>query len=296
MIRSMTGYGKGESEGNGYHITVEVKTVNNRYLDMNIRLPRSFHAFDTKLRALVKQHLVRGKVEMFVAFETDEAISAAVKCNLQIASQYAAAMREMAKALDVQDDTAVSLIARMPEVFKIEDTSPDEDALEKLLTASCEAALQRLTEAREREGEYLAADIRMKLSKIREHARFIEEKVPEINAAYQQKLQERISAMLSDHTVEESRLLTEAAIFADKSSVDEELVRLNSHIDAFLATMDKAGEEEEGIGRKLDFIVQEMNREANTTLSKSPDLEISAHAVEIKTEIEKIREQIQNIE
>ena len=296
MISSMTGYGKGESEGNGYHITVEIKTVNNRYLDMNIRLPRTFHAFDTKLRSIVKQHLVRGKVEMFVAFETDEAQSAAVKCNLQIAAQYARSMREMAKVLDVQDDTAVSLIARMPEVFKTEDTSPDEDALERLLQEACEAALVRLTEARAREGAYLAEDIRTKLDKIREHARFIGEKVPEINAAYSRKLQERMEALLGDHTIDESRILTEAAIFADKSSVDEELVRLNSHIDAFLETMDHAKEEEEGIGRKLDFLVQEMNREANTTLSKSPDMELSAHAVEIKTEIEKIREQVQNIE
>lgn len=296
MICSMTGYGRGEAADRGYHITVEIKTVNNRYLDMNIRLPRAFQAFDTKLRTLVKQYLVRGKAEMFVTLETDEAETLSVKCNLQIAEQYAAAMHEIAKQTDVKDDTTVSLIARMPEVFKIEDNSPEEDVLEKLLTEAAVEALKQLTESRAREGAYLAEDIRGKLTKIREHAAFIEGKVPEINAAYNRKLKERIEEILGNHSVDEGRLLTEAAIFADKSSVDEELVRLNGHIDAFLVTLDSAKEESEGIGRKLDFLIQEMNREANTTLSKSTDMELSAHGVEIKTEIEKIREQIQNIE
>ena len=296
MIYSMTGFGRGEVTDKGYRITVEIKTVNNRYLDMNIRLPRALQSFDPALRSLIKQHISRGKTEVYIGLETDEAKSAQVKCNLPIAAEYAAAMRRMAKELELQDDIAVSQIARMPEVFKIEDNSPDEDTIERLLTEACTEALRKLKEARAKEGAYLAEDLRGKLALIREHAAFIEKKVPEINEAYRQKLKERIASIVQDHAVDEGRLLTEAAIFADKSSVDEELVRLNSHIDAFLETMEQAKDEKDGIGRKLDFLIQEMNREANTTLSKSPDMELSAHAVEIKTEIEKIREQIQNIE
>ena len=296
MIYSMTGYGKGEAFERGHRITAEIRSVNNRYLDLNLRMPRAFNAFDNTLRTLVKRALVRGKVDVFIGYETEGDAVAKVTYNEQIAAQYVNAMRGMAQALALSDDITVTTIARLPEVFQIDDSGADEELLKNLLTQAMCAAIDRLQEAKAKEGAYLTKDIRVKLDLIREHVAFIRDQSPKITKAYEQKMKDRIRELLEEKNVDEARLLTEVAIFADKTSVDEELVRLSGHIDAFTDLLDDEKAAKEGVGRKLDFIVQEMNREANTTLSKSPDMEISAHAVEITTEIEKIREQIQNLE
>ena len=297
MIYSMTGFGKGEAQDTRYKITVEIKTVNNRYLDMNVRLPRTFNLFDPEIRALIKKRISRGKADVFVGVETLADAEAGVGFNAHVAGEYVKAMHEMAKEFDIPDDTSVSVIARMPDVFKVEDRETDEDAMRALLTKALEDALARLNEARAKEGAFLVNDLQGKLEDIRTHVDFIKERAPGIAKAYEAKLRERIESLLDDKQIDEARLLTEVAIFADKSGIDEELVRLSSHLDAFADVLKgEAGNGKEGVGRKLDFMVQEMNREANTTLSKASDMEISAHAVEIKTEIEKIREQIQNLE
>ena len=295
MVYSMTGFGAGEASDAHYRITAEVKTVNNRYLDINVRLPRSFQMFDTEIRALVKRHILRGKADVFVGFETIASAEYGVTCNEVVAAEYVRSMREMAKNLSITDDVSVAVLARMPDVFTIEEKQPDEDVLRSLVVSACEEALARLNDARQKEGAYLVTDIEGKLDRIAEDVAFIKGRAPAITKAYEEKLRERIQSLLTDVKVDEARLLTEVAVFSDKTSVDEELVRLAGHIDAFRDTINSA-RKEEGVGRKLDFIVQEMNREANTTLSKTPDMEVSARAVEIKTEIEKIREQIQNLE
>ena len=297
MIYSMTGFGRGEAQDNRYKITVEIKTVNNRYLDLNVRLPRTFNLFDPEIRALIKKRISRGKADVFVGVETLADAEAGVGFHAHIAAEYIKAMHKMAEDFGITDDTSVSVIARMPDVFKVEDKDTDEDAMRALLNTALEEALARLNEARAKEGAFLAKDLEGKLETIRGHVAFIKSRAPDITKAYEAKLRERIASLLDDKQIDEARLLTEVAIFADKSGIDEELVRLSSHLDAFADIL--KGEAQggtEGIGRKLDFMVQEMNREANTTLSKSSDMEISAHAVEIKTEIEKIREQIQNLE
>ncbi|MBR0163670.1 MAG: YicC family protein [Lachnospiraceae bacterium] len=295
MICSMTGFGAGEASDDRYRITTEIKTVNNRYLDINVRLPRTFNAFDPVVRALVKEHLCRGKTDVYISFETIGESEAKVTCNRTMAAAYVQSMRALAGELDLTDDLSVTGIARLPDVFTIEEEKPDEETLRALVAASCRDALTKLNEARAKEGAFLVKDIEGKLTRIRDNVDFIRERVPRITAQYEEKLKERIRSLLEDTKVDEARLLTEVAIFADKTSVDEELVRLTAHIDSFFDVLG-GGDTAEGVGRKLDFIVQEMNREANTTLSKSPDMEVSERAVEIKTEIEKIREQIQNLE
>lgn len=291
----MTGFGRAEASDELHRITAEVKTVNNRYLDINVRLPRTFSVFDGEVRALVKKHILRGKTDVFIGMEALGAGDTGVTCNEAVAGEYIRSLKEIAKRFDIPDDVSAMGIARLPDVFTLAERETDEEALRALIVSAVTAALVQCNEARAREGEYLASDIRGKLEKIRADVSFIRERTPEITAQYEEKLKERIVSLIGDTKVDEARLLTEVAIFADKTGVDEELVRLMSHIDAFYAALD-AGRADEGIGRKLDFIVQEMNREANTTLSKSPDMEVSQHAVDIKTEIEKIREQIQNLE
>lgn len=296
MVYSMTGFGRGEAADARYKITAEIKTVNNRYLDMNVRMPRIIGMFDAEIRALVKKRLTRGKTDVFISLEDIGETAGAVGYNAQIAGEYIRTMREMAAEFGITDDISVSVIARMPDVFKPEESETDEDAMRVLITQAVDAALKKLNEARAKEGAYLAEDMLGKLREIRGHLDYIKLRAPEITAVYEEKLRERIGQLLDDKQIDEGRLLTEVAIFADKTSVDEELVRLSSHIDTFESALRGEAGTGDGIGRKLDFIIQEMNREANTTLSKSPDMAISEHAVEIKTGIEKIREQIQNIE
>lgn len=296
MVYSMTGFGRGEAEDELYRITVEIKTVNNRFLDLNIRIPRYMNIFDAAIRELSKKYLNRGKADVFVSVDNVGSKDIDVECNSKLAGKYIESLRAVACEYSLREDISVSLIAKLPEVFSIKEAKPDETELEALLLGAVEKALENLNEARQREGEFLLNDLKLKLDNIRSHLEFIEKKVPEFISSYEEKLRARIEELTGDRQIDESRLLTEVAIFADKSAVDEEIVRLKSHIDAFISAADSENAHSEGVGRKLDFIVQEMNRESNTILSKSPDMEVSEHAVEIKTDIEKIREQIQNIE
>ena len=296
MVYSMTGFGRGESEDELYRITVEVKTVNNRFLDLNIRIPRHLNVFEALIREAAKRYLNRGKADIFITVDNIDGKEIDVEYNSALAGKYVKSLREAACEFSLREDISVSLIAKMPEVFALKETKPDETELEGLLSAAVEKALESLNEERQREGDFLLKDLRIKLDSIRSHVEFIEKRVPEFISGYEEKLKARIEELMGDKQIDESRLLTEVAIFADKSAVDEEIVRLKSHIDAFIAASDSEAVRTEGVGRKLDFILQEMNRESNTILSKAWDMEVSEHAVEIKTDIEKIREQIQNIE
>lgn len=296
MVYSMTGFGRGEAADSSYRITVEVKTVNNRYLDLSVRLPRSLNAFEGKVRELSKDFLKRGKVDFFISCESLEHADTGLDYNSKIAGEYIRCFHEMAKEYGLKDEISVATIARMPEVFKTQQVAADESVLQSLLAEAVTKACQALNEARAREGDFLREDLKNKLDVISAHVDFIEQKSPLLVKAYEEKLRERIKSLMEDKQIDESRLLTEVAIFADKSAIDEELVRLSSHLEAFRLAITGESAYKEGVGRKLDFIVQEMNRESNTILSKSSDMEVSARAVELKTEIEKIREQIQNLE
>ena len=295
MVSSMTGFGRGEFNGAERRIVAEIKSVNNRYLDINIRMPRMMNGFDAELRKIIKTYVKRGKVDVYITYDNLSASEAKVRYHPEIAGEYVRVLREMAKELEIPYDVTVTSLSHMPDVFKTEDGDVDEEALFQALKEAVQAACEQFAAARQREGAFLVQDLTEKTRLMEEHVAYISSRAPEMIRAYENKLKERIRELIEDRQVDEGRLLTEVAIFSDKTAVDEELVRLKSHIEAVRAALEQ-GDEKEGIGRKLDFIVQELNREANTILSKSADLEISNHAVEIKTLIEKIREQIQNLE
>lgn len=295
MLYSMTGYGRAEILENGRRFVVEMKSVNNRYLDINIRMSKMFAAFDAGLRSILKEYIRRGKVDVFVTYEDMNLADTEIRYNEGIAARYVEILDRMQRELDVKNDITTTRLAQMPDVLKMDEARPDEEVVREHLFRTMREAAKAYNETRIREGAYLEEDLISKLVEITGHVDFITERAPTLIAGYEEKLKERITALLDDKQIDENRLLTEVAIFADKSSIDEELVRLKSHIGAF-RDMVRNGDVKEGIGRKMDFMIQEMNRESNTILSKSNDMEISAHAVEVKTTIEKIREQIQNVE
>lgn len=292
MIKSMTGFGRCEQSDELRKITVEMKSVNHRYLDVNIKMPKKLNFFEAAIRNELKNYIQRGKVDMFITFEDYSENNVCVKYNKDIAAEYLKYLRQMSKEFDLEDDVRVSTLSRYPEVFSMEDQTPDEEEIWKVLKQAIDTAAEGFVETRKTEGENLKNDLIEKLNGMLTHVEFIEERSPQIIAEYKQKLTDKVEEMLKDAQVDENRLLTEVTIFADKVCVDEELVRLRSHIEATKNALIEGG----SVGRKLDFIAQEMNREANTILSKANDLEISNRAIELKTEIEKVREQIQNIE
>ncbi len=292
MIKSMTGFGRCEQSDERRKITVELKSVNHRYLDVNIKMPKKLNFFEAAIRNELKNYIQRGKVDMFITFEDYSENNVCIKYNKDIAEEYLKYLRQMSQEFDLENDIRVSTLSRYPEVFSMEDKTPDEDEIWKLLKQTIDTAAEGFVETRKTEGENLKNDLIEKLNGMLTHVDFIEERSPQIIAEYKQKLTDKVEEMLKDAQVDESRLLTEVTIFADKVCVDEELVRLRSHIEATKSALCEGG----SVGRKLDFIAQEMNREANTILSKANDLEISNRAIELKTEIEKVREQIQNIE
>lgn len=292
MIKSMTGFGRCEISENNRKFTVEMKSVNHRYLDVNIKMPKKLNFFESAIRGELKKYLSRGKVDMFITYEDFSENTSSVCYNKAIAEEYLGYLRQMAQEFGLDDDIRVSTLSKYPEVFTMEEQSVDEEELWKSLQKAISGASEMFVESRIVEGEHLRDDLIEKLDGMLKLVDFIEERSPKIIAEYRQKLEEKVKELLGDTAVDESRLLTEVTIFADKVCVDEELVRLRSHIETTKNTLLEGG----SIGRKLDFIAQEMNREANTTLSKSNDLEISNCAIELKTEIEKVREQIQNIE
>ena len=292
MIKSMTGFGRCEIQETQRKITVEMKSVNHRYLDVNIKMPKKLNFFEAAIRNELKNYIQRGKVDIFITYEDYTESNICVKYNKELAAEYMEYLKQMAEDFSLDNDVRVSALSRYPEVLSMEEQTVDEEQLWQLLERAIKGAAEGFVETRIREGEHLKDDLVAKLDGMLTHVDYISERSPQIIAEYRQKLTEKVRDLLEDTKIDENRLLTEVTIFADRVCVDEELVRLRSHIEATRQTLIQGG----SIGRKLDFIAQEMNREANTILSKTSDLEISNRGIELKTEIEKVREQIQNIE
>ena len=289
----MTGFGRCEVSEGDRKFTVEMKGVNHRYLDVNIRMPKKLNFFDSAIRTVLKQYVTRGKVDIFITYEDFAENQVALKYNESLAKEYLDAFKKMEETFGLENDIRVSTVSRCPEVLTMEEQSADEDELWKGLKKALEGALKQFVETRGIEGENLKNDIIAKLDGMSEKVACIEVRSPEIVAEYRAKLEEKVKELLADTQMDEGRIAAEVVIFADKICTDEEVVRLKSHIAHMKETF---ATEENGIGRKLDFIAQEMNREANTILSKANDIEVSNYAIDLKTEIEKVREQIQNIE
>jgi len=292
MIKSMTGFGRCETSNESYKITVEIKAVNHRYLDVNTKMPKKLNMFENQIRNLLKSYIQRGKVDLFITFEDFTEGVQNVKYNPEVAKEYLQYLSQMATDFDLENDIRVSNLSRFPDVLTTEEVALDEEALWALLDETIKGACTSFVKSREEEGLRLKNDLLTKLDQMQEFVDFIEKRSPDIISEYRQKLKEKIADLLGDTKIDETRIAQEVTIFADKVCVDEEIVRLNSHIKATREALLSG----ESVGRKLDFIAQEMNREANTTLSKTTDLEISNVGIELKTLIDKIREQIQNIE
>ncbi len=292
MISSMTGFGRSEAEYDGRRYTAEVKTVNHRFLDVSIKMPRVLSKFESRVRNLLKEYLERGKVDVFITFYNASPDTACIHYNKGIASEYLKYLKEMSADFGLDDDVRVSTLSRFPDVFTTAEEELDEDLIWKEFEPVLKQALKETAASRAKEGEELKKDLLVKLESVRKGVQVIEEHSPEIIENYRQKITEKVKEMLGTPSFDENRILTEVTIFADKVCVDEEMTRLKSHLTAMGDELEKGG----AVGRKLDFIAQEMNREANTTLSKANDISISDAAIEIKTGIEKIREQVQNIE
>lgn len=292
MMKSMTGFGRCEITEGERKFTVELKGVNHRYLDVNIRMPKKLNFFDAAIRSLLKQYAQRGKVDIFITYEDMSENQAALKYNSSLAEEYLKYFKQMQETFSLENDIRVSTLSRCPEVLTMEEQSEDEEELWNGLKQALEGAFSQFVETRILEGEHLKKDIYTKLDELFALVEAVEKRSPEILVEYRAKLETKVKELLEDVQIDESRLAAEVIIFADKICTDEETVRLKSHIEHMRATLESG----DGIGRKLDFIAQEMNREANTILSKANDIEVSNHAIDLKTGIEKIREQIQNIE
>ncbi len=289
---SMTGYGKGEYAEGGLELTCEIKTVNNRYLDVSIKAPRIFAAYEDVIRTTVRKKLTRGHADVFIGLKDKRERPTALTVDIPLAGSYVAAAKALKEAFpDITDDVTISSVLRYPEVLKQEDSQNLDEELTKGLDIALNTALDKLNEMRRVEGGKLKEDMLARVGAIETLVQEISLRAPMISAEYREKLTARVKEYLEGAAIEESRLLTEVAVFTDKSNIDEELTRLRSHIEQFRAIC------EEGIvGRKLDFLVQEFNREANTTCSKSNDVTITRAGLALKNEIEKIREQVQNLE
>ena len=292
MVKSMTGFGRCEISEGDRKMTVEMKSVNHRYLDVAVKMPKKLNYFESAIRSLLKTYIQRGKVDVFITYEDLSEANAVLRYNQALAAEYLKYLNQMAEEFHLEQDVKVSALSRYPEVLVMEEVQEDEEELWKLLEKAVKGACEQFVETRIREGENLKRDLLIKLDELLEHVAYVEERSPQIVAEYREKLTEKVKELLADTQMEESRIAAEVTIYADKICVDEEIVRLKSHIKHTKETLEK----EDSVGRKLDFIAQEMNREANTFLSKYNDLEVSNHAIELKTGIEKVREQIQNIE
>lgn len=292
MIKSMTGFGRCEVAENNRKFTVEMKSVNHRYLDVNIKMPKKLNFFESAIRTELKKYISRGKVDIFITYEDFSESNTTIRYNREVAAEYLKYLDQMAEEFQLDNDVRVSTLSKYPEVFSMEEQTMDEEELWKELQKAVAGAAEGFVQTRIVEGENLKEDLIGKLDGMLVLADFISERSPQILAEYHEKLADKVRELLEDVKIDESRLLTEVAIMADRICVDEELVRLRSHIETTRNTLIEGG----SIGRKLDFIAQEMNREANTILSKANDLQVSNCAIELKTEIEKVREQIQNIE
>ncbi len=295
MVCSMTGFGRCEVTEGQRKYTVELKSVNNRYLDLGLKMPKKFNAFESAIRSELKSYMKRGKVDAFISYEDFSESDSRVKYNKAIAEEYYNYLKEMSSDFGLDNDVRISVLSRFPEVFTMEEEELDEEEVWSGLSKAINGAGKAFLESRMKEGEFLSKDLSEKLDGMMENVEYITERSPEIIQEYKTKLREKIADLLEDKQVDENRLAMEVTIYADKVCVDEELTRLRSHIKATKEALLK-GDDKDGIGRKLDFLAQEMNREANTILSKSTDLKISDRGIALKTDIEKVREQIQNIE
>ena len=292
MIKSMTGFGRSEIVKGNRKISVEIKSVNHRYLEAGIKMPKKLNVFESRMRDLLKKYATRGKIDIFINYEDDSENQVNLKFNQNIADEYMAIFNNMSEKYNLKNDMTVGGLARFPEVITMDEVQEDEEELWHFIEEAMKAALEQFVNTRILEGENLKKDLLGKLDHMEELVAFVEKRSPEIMKEYRSKLESKVKELLGDTTIDESRIATEVIIYADKICVDEETVRLRSHIEHAIKCLNEEG----GIGRKMDFIAQEMNREANTTLSKANDIEISNAAIDLKTEIEKVREQIQNIE
>ena len=293
MVKSMTGYGRAEETLDGYAITVEVRSVNNRYLDCSVRIPRLYLFAEDAIKARVQRTISRGKVDVFVTLDSTGAEKVQVSVNKPVADGYYEALKQLAASYGLpESDISVSLLSRFPDVLLAEKAQDDVEQLAEDICSVLDGALSDFDSMRTREGARLEEDILSRAATIEEKVALVEERSPQTVAEYRAKLEARMNEVQSNAQLDPARILTEAAIFADKIAVDEETVRLRSHINQLREMLDKGGP----IGRKLDFLIQEFNREANTIGSKCSDIDIARQVVDIKAEIEKIREQVQNIE
>ncbi|MBQ6830886.1 MAG: YicC family protein [Clostridia bacterium] len=292
MTRSMTGYGRHCELIDGWEITVELKSVNHRFFEYSSRLPRMYGFLDEKLKSLLQGSIARGKVEAYVSIEAAEVADTVVAVNLPLAEAYLKALNEIVDSLSVRDDSSAMNLARFPDVLTVRKTEADEEALWNAVKTVAQTALDKFVEMREQEGARLRDDVLSRRVLLLENVARVEERSPQTVREHMQKVETRMRELLGTVTVDEGRLLTEAAVFADKIATAEETVRLRSHLDQLESLMNA----EEPVGRKLDFLVQEINRETNTIGSKVQDLALTQVVVDMKAEIEKIREQIQNIE
>lgn len=292
MVRSMTGYGRGEFSNGDFSVTVELKSVNHRFFEASVRAPRQFAFLEDKLKSFVQSRVSRGKIDILVSCDFGNSCEDKIELNEEYAKEYISALRLLSEKFGIENDIAVSNVSSNPEVFKVTKQRLDEESVWDAVSNAAETAVSALLKEREAEGARLAEDVLGRTVTILKMVETVEERSPQTVSEYRSRIEAKMRELLGDTTVDEQRLLTETAVFADKVAVNEETVRLRSHIAHFSEMFETGG----AIGKKLDFTVQEMNREANTIGSKCQDIEISHTVVDIKSEIEKIREQIQNIE
>lgn len=292
MIRSMTGFGSETVVQNGKSLTVEIRSVNHRYCEISIKLPKKLYFLENAVRNQLKTQLLRGKIEVFVQYQRTDGLDANISYNKPLAQKYLAELLKMSQDLLLENDLSVSNFLVLPDLFVAEEETEAEESLRELVQTAAKSAAAKVVASRELEGGLLQADILQKTKEIRQQVALLPELEKRSVELYRQRLKERLADLLQAENIDESRIIMETALMADKLSVDEEIVRLQGHLVHF----QEALQEETGIGKKLDFIVQEMNREANTIASKSVDMEMKTIAINLKNSIEKIREQVQNIE
>lgn len=292
MIKSMTGFGRCELVEENQKITVELKAVNHRYLDMSVKIPKKLSPFENTVRNLLKEYIQRGKIDIFVTYESTDEGHVTLQYNEQLAETYLAYMNHMAEQFGLPNDVTAYRLSRCPDVLVMEEQENDEQQIRSLLEKALRMAAEEFVASRAREGEHLKQDLLEKLAQMLTYVDFIEEHAPVILQEYRQRLEAKLAELLADKQIDEGKIAAEVVPFADRICVDEETVRLRSHIEAMKQALLTGG----SVGRKLDFIAQEMNREANTILSKAGDLVVSDMGINLKTDIEKVREQIQNIE
>ncbi len=292
MVRSMTGYGKGFAENADARVTIEMKSVNHRYLDLNIKLPKKLNFLESQIRNKISESIFRGKVDVYITLNEHSDACYQVSINDAIAQKYLDSISAMAEKLGIDNDMKASNISRLPDVIELEEMDADEEGLKELVLKALDLCINQFVESRIAEGNRLEADLIAKMDEMLVLVDKLEKRSPQIIEEYRQKLKAKVAELLEDTHIDEARLAQEVVIYADKVCIDEEMVRLKSHVSETRGVFDLDKE----VGRKLDFLAQELNREANTILSKSTDVEIADIGITLKTLIEKVREQIQNIE